>query len=171
MPRANPWQHATGKRARVREERTFTDGQTGFAVTLCFEALDEPAVGQAADLFLEHQAKYLQRRKDGAFLLPLPTPKGGIARLSEYLLRRIAMFQVMERPGLETDTWPAGEDRANVSWWYGVASEHPDLWEQVYQWAATLGSTGAPTGPYGEEPDPNPPGAASPPTIEDSTEP
>ena len=164
MPRANPWQHATGKRPRVREERTFTDGGTGFTATLCFEALDEPAVGQAADLFLEHQAKYLAKRKDGAFLLPLPTPKGGIARLSEYLLRRIAMFQVMERPGPDVDQWPAGEDRANVSWWYGVASEHPDLWEQVYQWAATLGSTA-------EEPDPNPPGAASPPTTAASTAP
>jgi hypothetical protein len=121
-------------------------------------------VGQAADLFLEHQQKYLAKRKDGAFLLPLPTPKGGIARLSEYLLRRIAMFQVMERPGPDVDQWPAGEDRANVSWWYGVASEHPDLWEQVYQWAATLGSTA-------EEPDPNPAGEASPPTTAASTAP
>lgn len=155
MPRANPWQHATGKRVRHREEKTFTDGATGFEVTLCFEALDEPAVGQAADLFLEHQQKYLARRKDGSALLPLPTPKGGIARLSEYLLRRIAMFQVMEKPGPDTDTWPPGEDRANVSWWYGVASEHPDLWEQVYVWAAGLGAPA-------EEPDPNAPGALTP---------
>ena len=72
MPRANPWQHATGKRPRVREERTFTDGATGFSVTLCFEALDEPAVGQAADLFLEHQARYLAKRKTAPSCSPSP---------------------------------------------------------------------------------------------------
>lgn len=138
MPLANPWQHATGKRVRAREQETFTDVVTGYSVTLCFEQLDEPAIGQAADLFAEHRLKYLVTGKDGKPLRQLPTPDGP-ARLSEQLLARIAKFQTQQRPGMDTDTWPAGEGPEGVPFWYGIAARHGDLWDQISVWSVLIG--------------------------------
>lgn len=167
MAHANPWQHATGHRVRAREVKTFTDAVTGYSLTLCFEELDEPAAGQAADLFEEHRLKYLLTGKNGEPLRKLPTPVGP-ARLSERLLRRMAMFQTQERPGLDTDIWPAGEGPSGVSFWYGVASQHDDLWEQVSLWAVTIGQLDADGQPIGGTA--SPPAPATP-TTEGSDEP
>jgi hypothetical protein len=171
MPLPNPWQAATGRRTRFRDEKTFTDAETGFTVTLCFEELDEPMVGLAADRLEEYAARYLQRKPDGSLARQLPIPGGGAARLSKLLLNRIAMFQVMQRPGLDTDRWPEGESPAGVIWWYGVAEKHASLWNQVLTWAILLGAPevdaeGNTLPGTGQATDPNAPG--TPPTTGDS---
>lgn len=173
MPRENPWAKEYQRRKPVREEKTFTDRETGFSVKLCFEALeadDAVALGLAADRYAELAALWLARKKDGTLARQLPTSEGKPAQLSTQLLSRISKFITQQRPGMETDTWPAGEGPADVRWWYGIACLHRDLWDQISLWSMQIGepeegTEGADGEGEAEKPDPNAAGETMPTTA------
>lgn len=134
MAKVSPWATAHEIPALARDTKTFRDPKSGFELTLTFEELDEPGIGRTNDRFEAYVERYLGA-KPQRFALPV-VPARSI-ELSRHLLRRIALFEAMERP-------PAGEEPYGIAEWLGIALKYRDtIWTEVYEWAVSLGAMGS----------------------------